>query len=92
MMHLLVAQLRLPEHLRLQPKRHEILRPLPLQNHLRPLLVNGHVQLVLHRVVKRVRLRLKLVAVLDQQRAQLRRLRGSQRGGVKRERLGIFHF
>ena len=88
--HFLVAELRLAEHLGLQAKRHEFLRPLPLQHDLRPLLVDRHVQFVLRRVEERVRLRLEFVAVRHEHGAQLLRLRGRERRGVERERFFVF--
>ena len=54
-MHFLVAELRLAQDLRFELKLHELLDPLPLQQHLRPLLVNGDAELVLLREEKRVR-------------------------------------
>ncbi len=85
----LVAELRLAEHLGLEPERHEVLRAFALQHDLRALFVNGDGQLVLGRVVERVRFWLEAVAVGLEQRAQLVRLRRRERRGVKRERLRL---
>ena len=44
-MHLVVAELRFPEHLGLQPEHHKISCAFSLHDHLWPLFIDGHVEL-----------------------------------------------
>ncbi len=54
-MHLLVSELRLAQNFRFKLKLHELLDSFPLQQHLGPLLVDGHAQFFFLREEKGVR-------------------------------------
>ena len=70
-MHLLVAEACLPQDLRLHHEGDEILEPLPLDQHLRPLLVDGDIELLLARGIERVGLLREGESSLLQDRPQL---------------------
>ena len=90
-MDFLIPELRFTEHLWLKHECDKLLNAFPLDDSLRPLFINGKIELIFARRKEHVGLRFKLVALILQYLPELPGLGRRERRGVRVQRFGWRH-